>query len=157
MPQYNDNTFKKKYGTSFSDIKTESKTYSRVHILYLLFYMLRRMLYIIIIFSLSGYICVQICLALLIAALMIWYKVTYKPFNSKYRNRCKIYNEVIIFLATENLIFFTDYMLSWDQHWGAGWIFIIIISTFLLLHVLIMLWDALLWLYLLYLRYSSHP
>ena len=86
---------------------------------------------------------------------MIWYKVTYKPFNSKFRNRCKVYNEIIIFLATENLIFFTDYMLTWDHHWGAGWIFIIIISTFLLLQLLGVLWDCVIWLYLLYLRWAN--
>ena len=87
---------------------------------------------------------------------MIWYKVTYKPFNSNYIHRWKVYNEVIIFLATENLIFFTDYMLTWDHHWGAGWIFIIIISSFLLLHFVTMLLEVVLWLYLFYLRFCNY-
>jgi len=63
---------------------------------------------------------------------------------------------VIIFLATENLIFFTDYMCTWDHHWGAGWVFIYIISIWMLIHTLVMLEHVLIWLYLIYLRYKPY-
>ena len=95
-------------------------------------------------------------LALSVAGFMIWYKTEYKPFNSRYRNRCKLWNEIIIFLATECLIFFTDFFYTWDQHWTAGWVFIYLITIWMFIHTLIMIEQAIIWLYLTYLRYKNY-
>jgi len=62
---------------------------------------------------------------------MVMYKLHYMPFNSPFRNRFKVYNECVVLMATGNLIFFTGYLDKFDLHFGAGWIFICTISSWL--------------------------
>lgn len=140
---YGEKPFLKKWGIAFSDIKTQSKAFERAHIMYIWLFMLRRILFLVLVFTLADYICIQICIALFISGGMILYKSHYKPFNSRFKNCCKIWNEIIIFLATEILIFFTDYFYDWDHHWGAGWIFIYLISIWFFIHTLIMIFSTL--------------
>ena len=114
LEKHRDKNFLRRWGGTLYEIKTESRAYNKAHSAYICLYVLRRALFVLFIFTLSACACGQIIFTLLMSMLMAIYLLQFKPFDSKATLWIRVYDECAVFLATECLIFFTDYLLFWE-------------------------------------------
>ena len=114
-----------KFGSTYSEIKTDSKA----ALLYNVIFMLRRLLFSLIAVVMDGSPVLQVQLLIFHCILMLIYNILVQPFEEPTLNYLEIFNELCIIVAAYHLIPFTDFLDDPEIKYEIGWS-IIGITTF---------------------------
>jgi hypothetical protein len=114
-----------RFGSTYSEIKTDSKA----ALLYNVIYMLRRLLFSLLAVVLDGSPVLQVQLLIFHCILMLIYNILVQPFEEPTLNHLEIFNELCIIGAAYHLFPFTDFLDNPDVQYEIGWS-IIGITTF---------------------------
>lgn len=98
-------TTKDSFGTTYSDLKSESKG----ALLYNVLFMLRRLFFVALAIFALAYPLIQYKLLIFHCLALMTYLLTVYPFDTPYLNRLELFNEISILLASMHLLALTDF------------------------------------------------
>ena len=127
--------FQQRWGKLLENLKLDSKMY----LTYRIWFVLRRIIFIGTVFLCKDNFTLQYLGLAEFNLFMIVYQGSFTPFKSKNLNFVEIFNESMMLLSSNQVIFFTDFVETLEERYLNGWVLIFLISINLFVNMSIVL------------------
>ena len=138
-----DEEFKNKYGTLYEGLELDmDKDKRKEALIYPFLFILRRIVFMITVIFMAHFTWSQIAVNFASSFAMVIYFGFVWPFENHGLTKIEIFNEVITILLCYFMLCFTDWVQKAEIRYAIGWIFILVISLHLGLHLIILLHNT---------------
>ena len=140
--QTNNNAFKDKYGAFLNGTRTDQSRYVNPAITIAMVYFMRRLMLSMTLVFWPEFLWGQISLQFLLSTFLIIIIQWIQPLESSFANRMETFNEVTTILILYTLMLFSDYIESSVTRSFVGLVYIGILVTFALVHLVPLFLDS---------------
>jgi hypothetical protein len=115
--KFQEKKFNRKYGAMFDQMRPGRKIY----LLYYVLFSLRRLIFCALAFYCTHLSFFQVQMLMYLNLLVLLYVGGVKPFETRFKNRIEMFNELCICLLTIQMCLFTDFVGGKEAQFDAGW------------------------------------
>ena len=145
IQKFSDERFVARWGAMFDEIRIRSDIFYKAHLFCGFIFIARRMIFVLIVFLLVDHGLLQAILVVYLNIFVLVYKGWHQPFYSRKVNYIEIFNDFMVMMATDHILFFTDVVGDQESKHLMGWSMCIAISIKLLIHSIMILYDIFLY------------
>lgn len=118
-------------------------------------FVVRRLIFVAIAIFVNETLFFQLFLLITIQLCNLGYQGAFKPGPEQFINRLDCFNEFMILICSETMIFFTDFIPSLDLQLDLGWLWISLVVLTVLVNLLIIIYHSLRSVFLILKKYGK--